>query len=81
MKVNDMLLQMAYAAGQIAQTTLPQTGNADQRTSDGKDFHTLLSVSLLSSSHTDCGFYLVTFGNKLRCNLGLGVEVADVNCH
>lgn len=43
MNVNDMLLQMVYAAGQIAQTTLPQTSYTDQRTSDGKDFQTLLN--------------------------------------
>ena len=53
MKVNDMLLQMAYAAGQIAQTTLPQTGNADQRTSDGKDFHTLLSEKRTEAEQKD----------------------------
>lgn len=43
MNVNDMLLQMVYAAGQIAQNTLPQTDYTELHTSEGKDFQTLLS--------------------------------------
>lgn len=42
MEVNEMLLQMAYAASQIAQNTLPQIKDTDQSMGEKSQFHTLL---------------------------------------
>ena len=43
MNMNEMLLQMVYAASQIAQSTLPPISNNNQQSGETKDFHSLLS--------------------------------------
>lgn len=43
MNMNEMLLQMVYAAGQIAQSTLPQISNNSSPKGETQDFHSLLS--------------------------------------
>ena len=41
MDINELVLQMAYAAAQVAQSTMPQT-QEPTRTEDGKSFQNLM---------------------------------------
>lgn len=53
MNMNEMLLQMVYAAGQIAQSTLPQISNNNQQSGETKDFHSLLSEKRTQAEEKD----------------------------
>ena len=44
-------------------------------------FHTLRCVGLLTTAHTDACLNLVALLQKLACNVGFGVEVANINGH
>lgn len=44
-------------------------------------FHTLRCVGLLATAHADACLDLVALLQKLACNVGFGVEVANINGH
>ncbi len=53
MNMNEMLLQMVYAASQIAQSTLPPISNNNQQSGETKDFHSLLSEKRTQAEEKD----------------------------
>ena len=53
MNMNEMLLQMTYAAAQIAQNTLPQISNNNPQKGESQDFHSLLSEKRSQAEETN----------------------------